>query len=1826
MARYQVGQSTYEIPDNLTPEQLEQTLVELSYNEGIAERQGSFGYGVDQAQMMLGKGVEVFGNLTGVESAENYGKSVVEQQQKDIALGGYQPTYNKPLSEYVGTGDFFGALWEKTVETAPSGGAALVGTGAAAIAAIYSAPAAAVIGGTTAVGTTLMGTGEVALEQEEKTGSYDAATAASLGTLIGLLDKFGAGKVIPKDKLAKMTVGELTEELTKKGYGEAALAVSKRAAKNAGIEGVTEAGQEGLVVAGGAIQGGEYTPGEIGSRAFEAGAVGSTLGGGTSVGIDTARGAANTVSNLASGINTSSRIVGEDEAAAADFARDIQSQIETNNLDINDLDKQSTKGVRQAVDNLHIRYDEEMKQLIKDLRDRLQIKDGDPRDLVLKKILAKVAYREARNKTKSLVGNEEMQAVMDLTGDTSEGQQLLSIMRRMNELTNLHNGGYQGGVSRITDSFSPLGSTIGYDKGQASFERLARPIASLGAATVNPLIPVGQAAAVGTGRLIDRITGRRNKVQRYIQGNINNPGVQPADAPSVREQGRQRELTAQMQQEQEQRRREQEQRDSQELSTNLFLSGARPTPGSPQDVMEQSTGLDTNGLMRILSIISRSASNPVLKRAADQAAENAISGKTAVPEVKDMSLLIQEINKRLDNVPDLGVTRVREPNRDISPEGVQTQPRGATDPRGVNYERGIRDNQAAVDELAAAADADDTLSPGDKSVVKTALMAMRKNLGADPAGRVRSIYNEAAANLSDPAIAETYMLPYVQRVEAQANVSPEQQQDSDNILDQFPEINQMAVPNIGEGMSVFPKTRKLYKKIDGIDVDQGNYVADGNDVTGVTFAGARIAIDPETGRGRLEVDPKPVNTPSKETGKRWHSNLVRPNLWNWVENTSGLPMSFIATVEQGSQHFYAMNVEADVPTEMYRKPKGDEPTMRPRGFGRVVPGNQIGTIVLKSSGKQHPIYDTVRIEPEGEISLSQEPGLTNSDPFDIGTDIDITSTEVMPTAAEVESMRDGTFERAKKRSLVEAVNLLHDRWRKATGRNEPFEYTPENVDRIARIMATEAVRNLQQDGNAIGWYDRKLKAAKSVMSIVEPRIMESPANEVAFDYALAVTSNGQAVVDNFEYATEVFRYYMDNGVMPTTTFKKGGERNASMLKAFDFFNKYIQSTENMSISEFLDMDTTVSELKSFIKRFNQANGTKLSVPASESAASTVKGSFILGAKIGQGFFQNIRGNYDPLTMDIWWMRMWNRTVGRPFEDMKTDAVMQKNRKRIEEGMKSIKDPDMRKLIKDAFEVSGETRTGLYKDASRFDNYIVQLNKEYQRFFKRYKEVNKKNHEKPDLFKAVGTHIKNLEPQLQAMPKTPGERAYMREATQRAIQLLSTQGYDINTADFQALMWYPEKQLFRVLGVDPGRGSDNDYLDAAKLLAAKEGKSYEQIQEALPDTERDGISNRPSAGRQDGSVRQGTPEVYDGTEGQAVLSQEPTFDRADNGQPQGDTQRSKPNTSVAGSRPANPAELREANGVVKAIFEVGKPGSPFENGIKDIRTVRAVVEAFHHVFIIAKNSAELKKAFKGSLGSKGFTRGGFEARQGKPGGSGTVAVLSGDYVNPKNPKKTGGGKNRELWVALHELGHVIEGNFRFGKNRQSEEGVLSSQSYYSPVKGTTVKGGNVYEDTFRQIMAVILGTQSVTSKAGAKKREVSKAIYDEIVGLQRKGLIPGTDMRVRDTYRTFEELSPELQAGNKQRLKNVEATYFQSPEELAADAIAYYLADPQLAKQNMPLTAKLIREAFSNNNTVQFFNLPLGVILAGVIANMAVAMKEDEEEKAALSLGNAALSA
>ena len=177
------------------------------------------------------------------------------------------------------------------------------------------------LGAATLGGSVLLETGASAEEQEERTGDYDPATAATVGVVAGILDKVGAGKVIPKQKLAQMTVGEVAEELAKKGKTKAARDFVAQVFRSARGEGLTELGQEGLQVAGAMTQGAEYNAQELVERGGDALMLGGTMGGGARAAIDTTGAVGSGVSRVFGGGDTTPA----DPEAAAELAQRLQT-------------------------------------------------------------------------------------------------------------------------------------------------------------------------------------------------------------------------------------------------------------------------------------------------------------------------------------------------------------------------------------------------------------------------------------------------------------------------------------------------------------------------------------------------------------------------------------------------------------------------------------------------------------------------------------------------------------------------------------------------------------------------------------------------------------------------------------------------------------------------------------------------------------------------------------------------------------------------------------------------------------------------------------------------------------------------------------------------------------------------------------------------------------------------------------------------------------------------------------------------------------------------------------------------------------------------------------------------------------------------------------------------------------------------------------------------------------------------------------------------------------------------------------------------------------
>ena len=574
-----------------------------------------------------------------------------------------------------------------------------------------------------------------------------------------------------------------------------------------------------------------------------------------------------------------------------------------------------------------------------------------------------------------------------------------------------------------------------------------------------------------------------------------------------------------------------------------------------------------------------------------------------------------------------------------------------------------------------------------------------------------------------------------------------------------------------------------------------------------------------------------------------------------------------------------------------------------------------------------------------------------SDPFNIGEDMGRTILGMYPT--------EGATSPFTVKTKVEGIKkLFSELYAKTTGTTDPIEQAPENVDTVAKTIATEAMRALEEDSTAIGWYDRVLDRAMTVLEMTDPDVSATPELETTFKYGLAVTSNGQAVDDNFKYAVDVFNFFKQNGRLPETKkeFKQGGKNNTAMLQSFKFFNAYTdvhnRGGVEESLQEFLAHDFRRGDLDKYIKGFNQEHGTKLSVGTSESVDTMIKGSYVMGPKIGQGFYQNLTGNYDPLTTDIWWMRMFNRHIGRPLEPRKSEAHMKKSKATIVDKIKSAKKGSMQfDLVKDALNVLGEKKAGLYADNSRLTPFLKQLQKSGDKWYKQYAKDNGVNptFEKGNLYTLVKTYNANTVDQPQEAPSGPKERQFMRQVTSRALELLATQGIDITTADFQALMWYPEKRLFKMIGVKSGNGSDNDYEDAARLLASKQGISNEQIEKTLSKSGRgaDGVSGGAVSRQQDGGTNTGTRSVDGSTEAIPALTI-PTYDDF-----------SGPEAEIKDFPPVSKVHFAKAKEVLSGkAFNIGKDGDPLEHGVNDPYVLSLVARTFDTTIEYVSNQADL----------------------------------------------------------------------------------------------------------------------------------------------------------------------------------------------------------------------------------------------------------------------------
>jgi hypothetical protein len=388
------------------------------------------------------------------------------------------------------------------------------------------------------------------------------------------------------------------------------------------------------------------------------------------------------------------------------------------------------------------------------------------------------------------------------------------------------------------------------------------------------------------------------------------------------------------------------------------------------------------------------------------------------------------------------------------------------------------------------------------------------------------------------------------------------------------------------------------------------------------------------------------------------------------------------------------------------------------------------------------------------------------------------------------------------------------------GRAKYQDLTLANQDtHLVPLGVHDALHALKSNPDAVGWYDRTVRKALGVLGLIHPEVTSDPHSAFAHRYALAVTSNGMKVDKNFELADKAYDGWFKSGATPDErrmpTDVGVGTAAKAINKSLGMFNDLVDQHGYEGAFKFLGSDFTVGQLK---KMGYQVTGEK--------AGQVVKGAAVLGPKIGNGFYSNLNGHFDALTMDRWFARTWGRWIGKSIEK-RPDMVRQKGE-----------------------ELAGHIRSMSPEDVAKFEATTgVKLNLKNPVATGLAVKMASTEPAIRTMMNAVpgGSNVRTTSNMLhkyvdgQIEQPTPSQRPFMRQTMSKILDNLHRRGYNLTMSDLQALFWYPEKRLYDSASKRPGKGMTSydpgdpdvpDYAKAAVKLAKARGFTDEQINAAL----------------------------------------------------------------------------------------------------------------------------------------------------------------------------------------------------------------------------------------------------------------------------------------------------------------------------------------------------------------------------------------------------------
>jgi len=1456
-----------------------------------------------------------------------------------------------------------------------------------------------------------------------------------------------------------------------------------------------------------------------------------------------------------------------EKLAAADVARMLDEISKANGYKLKNVDPSSNRGAKQTLEDARSTN----VQAINDLKDVLKKKLDKKNASSLEELLS--VYSEAaagigagKKKVSQRVTVSQLQALEGLVGDTKEGQQLLQELLKSNVITDLFKDGMKGGVSQFTDLFNPIShSGAVYDP-----TRYANVFVGGASAYGTGGLSLGIAAG---GRVVDFFTGRRSKVSKFVKNNKKALGLPDPEGTSVIEEKQKQKAAA---------------KDRRAAIAQIATILDAPKAGFVENIL-LGTGLDRSGLETVLNnMASDFGSNPDFVAILDDIQTN-LDGE-GVAYLDNLSEIIPVIGayaqayspELVTNTPDNPLLKrsFDSPNvqTDMPTMGGGRSQFGEQLTTPENYRRGIQDNLDFVRTLQDGAGKDKKLSKVDRGRLITSLENLTNNLGSNPVETVQTEVQKLQDQGVNQDAIDTYVKPYVDRVVRQQRPKGLQAAADAGVA---PEVDPETGLTPEEEAEIRAEAEKVGNRIGGL------FNRDPDDKLSQTFD-YRLQHQPRspeegaaplwdmTGNG--EVFPDDIYSAN---GLRYYGN---PNSqadresYDVISSVMGDPDAEVTI-------YRAVPDESDIDTINV----GDFVTLSRTyaeqhaegGYGSD--GQDSGKILSKTVKAKDVHSDGNDLNEFGYFPNQKEDAPERlSQKFPALQQPEIPRGET--TNIQMPNTLGSAFEFAKNSNFRKGRDFklaLQEKALKAQQEEgiDLSEFTEENVNRLADYVVADALEALKNNANAIGWYDRTVTEALETLGEVYPEIKTNPVNRLQFIWALAVTSNGTKVDKNFELAATAYDTLQRTGRFPAKIgigdsakqIDLGLAQYHTMLEQFD--------NDHGRLEDFMTSQSTVRELE---------NTYNVKIP-DESKDTVVRGAAILGAKIGNGFFSNLYGYFDALTMDRWLMR----TVGRH-----RGTLIKINRPMIKKKQGEIKsiftnaDPSQLKALRAYLKPSG-IRLGKSMTRQDMNDLAAYIAKQSTK--KPWREG--LNEISNDLRKSANGLAGYLDGQVE-QPSGGGERNFIRSIFNQALDRVNADpavsrvsNSGLTMSDLQALLWYPEKLLYDSSKAPEGQES-RGYKDDEAPDYANAARKFVEARQGMASGGR--LGSTGAAG--DGGRGAASP---DERLSQGILGGLLNVSReGDNGK-----RRTLPTNQ----------EFKSQTGLANVPFEIGLKGARYENGLKDYDSLRRLAEAYMIPMIAFNNQKEMAARIKNS--NEG-TQGSFNTRNREV-----------KYLTAGTRMADGGrvSANDAFITAIHEVTHGIVSatpdGFAGGIGAGLRTNLQSERRFndLNKTKETTYKG------TFENEVAKLLNIPD------AQKQEV----ISEIINLQDNVnylFEDGTESSVRDLEKAkglVVEQANEIAKSTKsvdearkhlQKMAPLLAQHYQYTRgvyEMAVEPIIYYLYDPKAFKKLAPKSAKLVQDFFKESSIIRFYNHPLALGAAVVLAMM---MKQEQAEEEELQQG------